>query len=148
MKDDIKELEKLITVNLHSISELNNKVEQKELEMNDLLKSISIGIINAIDSFEQVEEAFVEKGQDKIQDVARTMQRYKSVKTKLINLLNQHGITKIDFPDNRLIIGLCEVVDTVVDNTRKNDEISTIVRNGYIRGKELIRAAQIIVIKN
>ena len=66
------------------------------------------------------------------------MKRYQSVKTKLINLLNQYGITKIDFPDNRLIIGLCEVVDTETDNTRKNDEISIIVRNGYIRGKELI----------
>ena len=74
--------------------------------------------------------------------------RYNSVKTKLLNLLQKYGITKIEFPDNRLIVGLCEVVETEADGNRKNDEIISVVRGGYIRGNELIRAAQIIVVKN
>lgn len=49
---------------------------------------------------------------------------------------------------NRLIVGLCEVVETEADSNRRNDDIISVIRNGYIRGKELIRPAQIIVVKN
>jgi molecular chaperone GrpE (heat shock protein) len=45
-------------------------------------------------------------------------------------------------------LDLCEVVETEADSQRKNDEIISVIRNGYIRGKELIRPAQIIVVKN
>ena len=38
MKDDIQELEKIITDNFQTISKLKNTVEQKELDKNDLLK--------------------------------------------------------------------------------------------------------------
>ncbi len=55
---------------------------------------------------------------------------------------------KVEFPENKLIVGLCEVVETQADGNKKNDEIISVVRTGYIRGKELIRAAQIIVVKN
>ena len=72
----------------------------------------------------------------------------RTIQKKLLSLLQKHGVTKIEFPDNRLIVGLCEVVETEADSNRKNDEIISIIRNGYIRGKELIRPAQIIVVKN
>ena len=65
-----------------------------------------------------------------------------------MSVLQKHGVSKIEFPDNRLIVGLCEVVETEADKNRKNDEVISIIRNGYIRGKELIRPAQIIVVKN
>ena len=58
------------------------------------------------------------------------------------------GITKIDFPENKLIVGLCKVIDTEPDNKLPNDTIIEIVRNGYIHGKELIREAEVIIVKN
>ena len=69
-----------------------------------------------------------------------------SIPTKTLS--NGKHTLKIEFTDNRLIVGLCEVVETEADNNRKNDEIISVIRNGYIRGKELIRPAQIIVVKN
>jgi molecular chaperone GrpE (heat shock protein) len=107
-----------------------------------------LGIIDILDSFERVEESLSEKGQDKSEDAIKTINRYRTIQKKLINFLNKYGISKIEFPDNRLIVGLCEVVETEPDSYRKNDDIVSIVRSGYIRGKELIRAAQIIVVKN
>ena len=95
-----------------------------------------------------VEDGFIEKGMDKNEDVSKVIGRYKTVQKKLLNLLQKHGVSKIEFPDNRLTVGLCEVVETEVDTNKKNDEIISIVRTGYIRGKELIRASQIIVVKN
>ena len=148
MNASIKELEKLITQNLQSANNLKNDVERKGNEKHDQLLEISKGIIETLDSFDKIEEWLIEKGLDKSEDSVKTKNRYASVKTKLLNLLQKYGITKIEFSANRLIVGLCEVVETEADGNRKNDEIISVVRSGYIRGKELIRAAQIIVVKN
>lgn len=148
MNDSIKELENLITLNLQSANNLKNEVEKKMNEKHDQLIEITKGIIETLDTFDKVDEWLIEKGLDKNEDSVKTKNRYNSVKTKLLNLLQKYGITKIEFPDNRVIVGLCEVVETEADSNRKNDEIISVVRGGYIRGKELIRAAQIIVVKN
>lgn len=148
MKETVTELEQLIVQNLKSTNLLKNEVERKENEKHDLLKDISISIIDILDSFERIEDSVIEKEYNKIDEVNKTVSRYKTIQKKLLGLLQKHGITKIDFPDNRLIVGLCEVVETEADSNRKNDEIISVIRNGYIRGNELIRPAQIIVVKN
>jgi len=148
MKESVTELEQLIVQNLKSTNLLKNEVERKENEKHDLLKEISISIIDILDSFERIEESVIEKEYHKIDEVSKTVSRYKTIQKKLLGLLQNHGVTRIEFPDNRLIVGLCEVVETEADNNRKNDEIISVIRNGYIRGKELIRPAQIIVVKN
>ncbi len=148
MKESVTELEQLIIQNLKSTNLLKNEVERKENEKHDLLKDISLNIIDIIDSFERIEEGIIEKEYNKIDEVNKTTSRYRTIQKKLLSLLQKHGVTKIEFPDNRLIVGLCEVVETEADSNRKNDEIISVIRNGYIRGKELIRPAQIIVVKN
>lgn len=148
MKESVNELEQLIVQNLKSTNLLKNEVEKKENEKLDLLKDISLNIIDIIDSFERIEESIIEKDYIKIDEVNKTTSRYRTIHKKLLSLLQKHGVTKIEFPDNRLIVGLCEVVETEADSNRKNDEIISVIRNGYIRGKELIRPAQMIVVKN
>ena len=148
MKESVTELEQLIIQSLKSTNLLKNEVERKENEKHDLLKDISLNIIDIIDSFERIEESIIEKEYNKIDEVNKTTSRYRTIQKKLLSLLQKHGVTKIEFPDNRLIVGLCEVVETEADSNKKNDEIISIIRNGYIRGKELIRPAQIIVVKN
>ena len=148
MKKTIRELELLIIKNLQSTSILRNEVDRKETEKHDMLKEIALRIIDVLDSFERIEEAVIEKEYNKIDEVNKTVSRYRTVQKKLLALLQKYGITKVTFPDNRLIVGLCEVVETEADSHKKNDEIISIVRNGYIRGKELIRPAQIVIVKN
>ncbi|MEC4050102.1 nucleotide exchange factor GrpE [Flavobacterium sp. SUN046] len=148
MKESVTELEQLIIQNLKSTNLLKNEVERIENEKHDLLKDISLKIIDIIDSFERVEEYIIEKEYSRIDEVNKIASRYKTIQKKLLSLLQKHGISKIEFPDNRLIVGLCEVVETEADSNKKNDDIISVIRNGYIRGKELIRPAQIIVVKN
>jgi molecular chaperone GrpE (heat shock protein) len=148
MNDLAKELELIIIQNLQSNNNLKNEVDKREYEKRDQLKDISLGIIDILDSFERIEESLIEKGMDKNDDANKTMNRYKTIQKKLLNLLQKYGITKIEFPDNRLIVGLCEVVETAADSNKNNDDIISIVRNGFIRGEDLIRAAQIIIVKN
>jgi molecular chaperone GrpE (heat shock protein) len=148
MNAPIKELKNIIKHNLLAINNLTNRVEQKEIEKNDLLKEMALGIIDIIDSCERLEEEIIEKGRNKSKDVSKIMKRYHTIHTKLLYLLQKNEVTKIEFPDNRLLIGACEIAGTAPDSARENDEIISIVRNGYMKGNELIRAAQIIVVKN
>lgn len=148
MKDSVAELERLIVQYLKSNNALKNEVERKENEKHDLLKDISLKIIDVIDSCENIDEWAVENQYDEVDEAKRINNRYKTIKKKLLILLKKHGITRIEFPDNRLIVGLCEVVETETDSNRKNDEIITVIRNGYVRGKEVIRPAELIVVKN
>ncbi|MCB0537450.1 MAG: nucleotide exchange factor GrpE [Bacteroidetes bacterium] len=152
MKEDIialkKQLSQIIIENLQSNNHLKNEIEQKENEKHDLLKNLSLKIIDVIDSFENSEEWVTENELNKIDEAKKAVSKFKIVHRKLLGLLREYGITKIEFPENRLIVGLCEVVETEADSQKKNDEIISVIRNGYIRGKELIRPAQIIVVKN
>ena len=152
MKEEVialkNQLSQIIIENLQSNNHLKNEIEQKENEKHDLLKDLSINIIDIIDSFENSEEWVTENELNKVDEARRVVSKFKIVHRKLLGLLKEYGITKIAFPDNRLIVGLCEVVETEANSQKKNDEIISVIRNGYIRGKELIRPAQIIVVKN
>jgi len=148
MKKEIVELEEIIRESLVKTSKLINDKNQKEIEKQDQLKDFANSIIDVLDSFENIENSFIEKGLDRNEDVLKTMKKYQSIQRKLQIILRKNGITKLDFPENRLIQGFCEVLETQPDNTKKNDEIISIVRNGYIKGKELIRSAQLIIVKN
>ena len=148
MKKAATKLEQIIIQNLRSINHLKNKIDKQENENRDSLKNISLNVIDIIDSCDNIDEWVLDNQYNEVDEARKTNNRYKTIQKKLLSLLQTQGITKIEFPDNRLIVGLCEVIETETDRNRKNDEIISIIRNGYIRGKELIRPAQIIVVKN
>jgi molecular chaperone GrpE (heat shock protein) len=148
MNTEAKEIEKIITSQLLKINNLKNEVDAKETEKQDLFKEILLGIIDLADTFERVEEGLIERGIDKNEESGKVINRYKSVQKKTSNLLSKYGVTKLEYPENKLIVGFSKIVDTEPDSNRKNDEIISIVRNGYIRGVELIREAELIVVKN
>jgi molecular chaperone GrpE (heat shock protein) len=142
------QLNGIIVENLKLNKNLKNEIEIKENEKHDFIKDLAINIIDIIDSIENIDEWIIENEFHMIDEAKKISNRYKTIHKKLIGLLQKQGITKIEFPENRLIVGFCEVLETENDSRKRNDEIVSIIRNGYIRGKELIRAAQLIVVKN
>jgi len=142
------ELNALQKSNLSQIKELKNKIERIELDKHDQFLDLVNGIIDVIDTFEKAEEVIIEKELNKSEESIKVMNRYNTVQSKLLKLLQKYGITKIDFPEKKLMVGFCKVIETEPDSTKANDTILTIVRNGYIRGKELIREAEVIIVKN
>jgi len=148
MNKNLDKLTDLHKKNLIEIVDLKNKLESSIQEGHDLFINIVLDIIDVIDTFEKAEEVILDKGLGKAEGGSKIMERYKSVNKKLSNILHKHGITKIEFPENRLIVGFCKVVDTEPDQAYPNDTILSIVRNGYHRGKELIRESEVIIVKN
>lgn len=147
MDNEFLDIELLLKKGLIENLELKNKVKKKDLEKQDLMKDFFLSVIKILDSFESKEENLTEKYISNT-DAEKVIQSYRSIRTQLLNLLSKYGVTKLEFPENRLIVGFSKVVDTEPDQTKKNDTIIEIVKNGYIRGSELIREAEIIIVKN
>jgi molecular chaperone GrpE (heat shock protein) len=147
MLTEFEQLEQILTRELTESLELKNKIREKDLEKQDLMKDFFLGVIKVIDSFESKEENLTEKYVNE-EIASKVIQSYSSIKKQLLNLLNKYGVTLLEFSENRLIVGYSKVVDTEPDQSKKNDTIVSIVKNGYIRGSELIREAEIIIVKN
>jgi molecular chaperone GrpE (heat shock protein) len=141
-------LEKAITKSLQEVLTLRDKLEKLETAKKDQQKDWVLSIIGILDSFERVEQGLSEKGIQDIEEGGKIMKRYASIQKKMLYLLEKHGVTRIELAENVLVMGLCEVVDTEPDATKNTDEIISIERNGYILGGEVIRAAQVIIVKN
>jgi len=148
MDSIIDELQSNLTALNKTVICLTNTIEKKEIEIKDLSNEYYLGIIDIIDSFERVEEYIVEKNLNKSDNEKKILNRYETIKKKLSNLLQNYGVTKLEFTENRLLFGFCNVVDTEPDPGKKNDTIIAIVKNGYIKGSELIREADVIIVKN
>jgi len=147
MTTEFEQLEQILTKELSQNLELKNKVREKDLKKQDLMKDFFLGIIKVIDSFESKEDNLTEKFINQ-EPATLVIQSYSSIKKQLLNLLGKYGVTLLEFSENRLIVGYSKVVDTEPDQNKKNDTIINIVKNGYIRGSELIREAEIIIVKN
>ena len=83
MKEDIialkKQLSQIIVENLQSNNHFKNEIEQKENEKHDLLKDMSLNIIDIIDSCEHIEEWVIENNYNEIDEVKKTNSRYKTI---------------------------------------------------------------------
>jgi len=147
MTSELETLTTLLTKELKEKVDLRNDLKQTELEKQDLMKDFCLGIIKVIDSFESKEENLTERYAE-AEGAKKMIKSYSSIKKQLLNILKNHGVTLLEFPEKRLIVGFSKVVDTEPDKTKGNDEIISIVKNGYIRGSDLMREAELIVVKN
>lgn len=137
----------IIVADRQQIVDLRKDIKDLKNEKQDLMKDFFLSVIKIIDSFESKEENLTERYITNT-DAEKVIQSYSSIKKQLLNLLSKYGVTKLEFPENRLIVGFSKVVDTEPDQTKKNGTIIEVIKNGYIRGSELIREAEIIIVKN
>lgn len=147
MFKEISELKNKISNNLSEVLELKTSLKNKELEKQDLMKDLFLAIIEVVDSYENKENSLLEKIPFDSECI-KIINSFAAIKKKLLNLLLKYGVTKVEFPENKLIIGFSKVVGTEPDPTKNNDSIISIVRNGYIRAHEVIREAELIIVKN
>lgn len=147
MIKEIEELKSKISSNLNEILEFKNILKQKELEKQDLTKEFFLSIIDVIDSYENKERSLFDKYHDN-NDATKLIESFSIIKKKMLNVLSKYGVTRIEFPENKMIMGFSKIIATEPDLERKNDSIISIVRHGYIRGHELIREAELIIVKN
>lgn len=147
MYNEIPELRLKISTNLTELLEVKETLKQKDIEHQDVMKDYFRKVIEVIDAYENKESSLLDKNADNVECI-KVITSFSVIKRKLLSLLATYGVTQLDFQENKLIVGFCKVVGHEPEPSKRNDEIISIVRNGYIRGHESIRDAEVIIVKN
>jgi molecular chaperone GrpE (heat shock protein) len=142
-------LETKITDFQQEILNLNTALDQHKRESRESNNALFREIFEVLDTFELVFERLAPERAGLNKKVDRCLKSIESTNRKLERMLTERGVAKIEFPDNKIIIGQCRIVDTVADPQAANGTIVTIVRHGYISGTgDVLRLAEVISVRN
>jgi molecular chaperone GrpE (heat shock protein) len=145
--EKIDSLQTFIVQHLTTEVELKEEVRNAQAITQETLIDFCVGIVEILDNIEIKNKNLTRRYGDE-ETGRKILKSYHSISKQLLSLLANYGVTRLTYPDNRLITGYCRVVDTEPNAELPNDTIIAILREGYIRGSELIREAEVTVVKN
>lgn len=134
-----------------TINKQQREFEEKEQEHN-------LELISLIDSFENIfntleaKEQACEKNEINEDNLHNT--RRKVIKSchriyrKISRILDDKGVNKIEFSDNKAQPGLCKILETQTDSGKEDGDIVEIIKDGYKKNNQVIRIAEVTTIAN
>ncbi len=137
-----------VTEALKGNVEAKHRIKDLEDENFDQMKVFATSVIEVVDITDKVISHFEMRMEDADKMAISIFKKYKILQKRLLSALRQQGIEQIDFPENKIIFGQTEILETEPHLDRENEEIIAIVQNGYIRGEDVIRSAKVISVKN
>ena len=147
MQAGYADLQQHIVEYLSQVHDLQRQLADKEQERQDQLREFLLGQIELLDAFERKEANLREKYEDGL-EALKIINSYGTIQKRVLQQLSRHGVSRITFPENRLIIGLSKVMETEPDASKPNDTIISVINHGYLRGNMILREAELIVVKN
>lgn len=146
---DIKPaIEEKMAGSLRQIVTLQNEKEQAEKNHENELDDIFAEVLTVIDTFQKSEAIIKERGLDQEENASKAIKRLLNAKKKALSVLEKFNVKRIEFETGMVDDDLCTTVETEPDSTRKNGEIISIEKDGYIRNGHLIRRAEVVIVKN
>ena len=127
---------------------LRNQLEEFEKNQEKRIDEIFCEFLTVVDTFERAEQAIKERELDKDDTTKKAINRLLNAKKKALFVLEKYDVKRIEFENNKSVEELCEVSDTEPDPTRETGDIVSIEKQGYKRSENLIRPAEVIIVKN
>ena len=127
---------------------LKNEIENINSKFEENRKNVFLDILQIVDTFERAELSILERNLSTNDESKKSIERLLTAKKKTLSVLEKYGIAKIVFENNIAIDKYCKVVDVEPDDTHPNNYILSIENDGYLINQELLREAEVIVVKN
>ncbi|VFM96487.1 MAG: GrpE protein [Candidatus Kentron sp. G] len=137
--------DKLITFQ-RTIIDLEGALREEEKRASESKDEIFLELCAVLDSFENIFNSMAEKEGSLDKTGRRMIKSFRAIYRKLIRLLEEHGIKQIEFPDGKIIVGFCKVLETRPEAGREEGEIIAIIRNGYQSQQRVLRPAEVITV--
>ena len=141
-------IEKKMAESLRQIVTLNNEKEQMSKDHQKRIDEIFTEFLIVLDTFEKSESIIKERGLDQDENASKAIKRLLNAKKKTLSVLEKFNVKKIEFEDGMVDDDICTTVEIEPDSNRKNGEIISVEKNGYMRNGHLIRRAEVVVVKN
>jgi molecular chaperone GrpE (heat shock protein) len=146
---DIKEElnKRIAALQTESLTNKNN-LEAFEKAQESRIDGIFKEFLSVVDTFDRAEKTIKERGLDQEENAKKAINRLLNAKKKALSVLEKFDVKKIEFEDGHSIPELCSVADTEPDPDKKSGDIISIEREGYTRKGKLLRAAEVVIVKN
>lgn len=141
-------LEKKITSLLKENNLQKHQIEKLESERIQDMDNLFKDLIGVVDVFEKSEKIIQERELDKLEETQKAINRILLAKKKLLSVLENNGVKKIEFPDNMLDDDKCIVAETMPDTNHPNNFVLEIIKNGYYRAERVLRRSEVVIVKN
>ena len=143
--DDIREeVRRLMTSNY----QLNNWISSQEEAKDNQVGEICKDFLQVLEAFEWAEATIHERGLDQSKISTSAIARMLTAKTKLLEVLESHGVKKVEFADDVFDASKGKVVGTVANEKKPEGTVDHIQRDGFYRKDRLLRPAEVILVKN
>ena len=111
-------------------------------------KQLLLDMLEVLDSFERV-FANIEPREQAAERQARNWAgNFRTVKKVLENHLKKHGVVRIEAPEGKAVPGFHTVVETEPELDLDDGTIIEELQKGYLWQGKVLRAAQVIAVKN
>ena len=143
--DDIREeIKKLHEENIR----LNTWISTQEKSNDNHVSEICKDFLQVLESFEWAEATIHERGLDQSKISTSAIARLLTAKTKLLEVLETHGVKKVEFYNDVFDHEKGKIKGSVEDNEKENGTVARIEKDGFTRNGKILRQAEVIVVKN
>lgn len=129
--------------------QLKNQIEKAERAQYEQLKDFAVGLIEMIDGLDRkIERQNNKEEEEESKEARKALKTLINMRKKMLRLLDRFGIRPIVFPDNQLIESYAKVLGSEPSRDHQDREILRIILPGYMQASQIIRQAEVIVVKN
>jgi molecular chaperone GrpE len=133
---------------LREIAELKLAMTESKRDEEKRLEKLLLEILDAIDGFERVFRAVHAKESEVTKQMKVWLGNFRTIRRLLDNILDANGVTPIVNVDGGFDPQWHKVVETVADPSKTDGTIVEEIRRGYLRGKQILRKSEVVVVKN
>lgn len=133
---------------LREIAELKLAAAEAKREEEKRLEKLLLEILDAIDGFERVFRAVQAKEGEVTKQMKIWLGNFRTIRRLLDNILDEQGVTPIVNVDQGFDPQWHKAAETVADPSRPDGTIAEEIRKGYLRGKNILRKSEVVVVRN
>lgn len=133
---------------LRRVAELDLALTEEKRARDKATEKILLQILEAIDGFERVFRAVHAKEDLVTKQMKVWLGNFRTVRRLLDNILAEHQVTPIQNLDAGFDPQWHRVMETVADPSRPDGAIAEELTRGYLRGREILRKSEVVVVKN
>jgi molecular chaperone GrpE (heat shock protein) len=137
---------KLVTFQREILS-LSEALVQERKSCQDTAEGVFLELLAVLDAFENVFASLADKEKEFDKAAQRGMKSFRAIHRKVIRLLEEQGVVKIECADGEVLpMEYCCVVETSVLAGREEGSVLSIIKQGYRRGERVLRPAEVVTV--
>ena len=130
------------------IIELNQTLQSERKRSQEQQERLFLELFAVLDACENIFNRMTEKEETLDKSSRHMLKSFRAVYRKLLRLLEEQGVERIEFPNGKSVIGLCKVLETRPVAEREEGEIIAVVRSGYRSKERVLRPAEVITVRS